>query len=171
MKRVLAMLAVLALVVTSCIKITSIEQPEEVSANSEITIKVHMVTDLGEGGSAENLSIENAQGLVAIMVPSDWMLISAQLSGDVTSKMIEDNTLVQDAWENSLGSKWIALKTEEGFTYTEQMARFTAVLKLQVGGQTGMYKLVYHSGAEYESEGQVTSAWHEHVETTYLTVY
>jgi hypothetical protein len=105
------------------------------------------------------------------MVPGDWTLISAQLSGDFTSKMIEDNTLVQDDWETNPGCKWIALKTEEGFTYTEQMARFTAVLKLQVGGQAGVYKLVYHSGAEYESDGQLTSAWHEHVETTYLTVY
>lgn len=171
MKRIFALLTLITLVVSGCIKITSIEQPEEASANSQITIKVHMATDLGEGGSAENLSIENAQGLVAIMVPSDWTLISAELSGDVNSKMIEDTSLIQDSWEKAPGYKWIALKTEEGFTYTEQMARFTAALKLQVGGQTGIYKLVYHSGAEYESEGQVTSAWHEHVETTYLTIY
>jgi uncharacterized protein YceK len=170
MKRIVAPLAVLIVLLSGCIKITSIDQPEKAKANSQIDIKVHMVTDLGEGGSAENLTIENAQGLLAIMVPSDWTLVSAELSGDVESKMIEDSSLVQDNWETGPGYRWLVLKTEEGFTYTEQMAKFTASIRLQVGGQTGMFKLVYHSGAEYESEGQVTSAWHDHTETTYLTV-
>lgn len=173
MKRISALFILLPLVFIGCIKITTVEQPTEAKAGAEITVKVHLETDLGEGTEAEDLAIQNAHGLLGVCIPNDWELIFAEFSGDVSGRMSEDRALADDcegSYPPDLGYHWIALISQQGFVYTEKIVKFLVTLEFKVGEVTGDYHLIYRSGLSYGAGSDTTTVWHEHTEVADITV-
>lgn len=173
MKRISALFIILPLVFIGCIKITAVVQLIYADAGGEITIGITLVPDPGEGTEARGLSITNAHGLLGVCIPYDWELVSAEFSGDVSGWMSEDRALADDCEGNSpadLGYRWIALISNEGFVYTEDIVKFLATLKFNVGETLGDYHITYRSGLSYGAGSDTTTVWHEHTEVADITV-
>jgi len=173
MKRISALFILLPLVFIGCIKITTVEQPTEAKVGAEITVKVHLETDLGEGTEAEDLAIQNVHGLLGVCIPNDWELIFAEFSADVSGRMSEDSALADDcegSYPPDLGYHWIALISQQGFVYTEKIVKFLVTLEFKVGEFTGNYHLMYRSGLSYGAGSDTTTVWHEHTEVADITV-
>ena len=121
-------------------KITKILLPESIDNNTEFKVQLTVVSDIVPENNIH-------KGLVCVLLPKDWEVVSGVYSSDSGDGSFVKN----EAWKDSVeglypsgsfngGMKWVALVSDTGYTYKEP---FTSEIELTIksGDSEGSYDL------------------------------
>jgi hypothetical protein len=123
-------------------RFVSIDQPRSAQPDEIIEVSVKVFDDIVPEPNPH-------KGVLCILVPKDWSFISGEYNGDLGTGSMEWSPAWADSVElyyTAVGfgenMKWMALTSDNGFTY-ENPITATASVRLQVGQTEGQFNLAY----------------------------
>jgi len=136
-----------ALLLSGCLNITDIDQPDEVISCGEVRVVVTCAPDEGYEEYAGSLY----WGFLGVCVPDDWRLTEARVDSPIKADLWENEriaTLMDLCTPTQVGYQWIGLLTEKQMEFSEKMTTEPIKVKLKfiVGRKTGLFAINYHIG-------------------------
>ncbi|MEM1041671.1 MAG: T9SS type A sorting domain-containing protein [Bacteroidota bacterium] len=135
---VLGFCLLLPLAIAAC-EIVEVIQPSEADQGEVIAVTVTIRKTFED-------QMNRFEGVVSVLVPEDWSFVSGEYDGDAgAGDMLEDLGWA-DSTERVLpapdGMKWIGTISDEAY-FAEADDFYDAILRLQVGQETGTFDLGY----------------------------
>ncbi len=137
---------IIPILLTRCL-ITSVNQPATVVKSTQVTVTINAYDDQLPSNGAET-----DRGVLCVMVPNDWGLVSATYTAQEKGKaLVHTGTLTSaQNWKDSAtatvpppaGMKWIGMLSDSAYVYTDTLF-MVATVKLQVGTTLGTFPLGY----------------------------
>ncbi|MFH1851772.1 MAG: DUF4185 domain-containing protein [Candidatus Neomarinimicrobiota bacterium] len=132
----------LALLMISGCRFDLIDQPDSAQPGATIDITVKISDSIDETNNPH-------KGILCVLLPIDWNIISATYSGDIGSGIMEPS----DQWADTAefhypaarytgNMHWVGLISDSGYTYSGNPS-VTIALNVQVGTTQGCFDLAY----------------------------
>lgn len=139
-------LLILPLLLTRCL-ITSVTQPASVVKGTQFNVTIN-----GYDSNLPSTGAETDKGVLCVLVPIDWNLVSATYTAQEKGKVLVHNGVLTSAqnWKDSAaavvpppaGMKWIGLLSDSAYVYADTLF-MVATVRLQAGQTTGSFNLGY----------------------------